>query len=189
MADINLLSTDSQKFNFAQKGVGLLIKALLVVLALVLLYYGYLWVQISRTNKAVQAAQVKTSQVEAEALTRKDRAEIVTRQGQLQSLDGLIKNHLYWSGLLPELARVSLKSASYTSFTAEAAGTLSLDVAVPTYADADKYIQVFNLPQFNQQFSDVKVLSIGKVQQGSTEQINMKLEVKFNPDFIRKTFK
>lgn len=187
MADINLLGSDSQKFNIAQTSAHLIVKILLGVLVVVILYYAYLRIQISRTQNSVRTLQAQTAAIEAEALNQKERGEVVTRQGQLQNLDSLIKNHLYWSPLLPELARVTLKSASYATFNADGTGVLNIDVTVPSYADADKYIQVFDLPQFNQQFSDVKILSINKVQEGNTVQIGMKLQLKFNPEFIRKT--
>lgn len=187
MADINLLGTDNSNYNFAKTGASLAVKILVGLLVLVLLYYGYLRWQVSRTENSIRDMQAKTSQVEADALGRPERGEVVTRQAQLQNLDSLIKNHLYWSGMLPQLARVTLKSASYAGLNADTNGTLSLDVIVPNYAEADKYIQVFDLPEFNQQFSDVKVLSINKIQQGSTVQVELKLQLKFNPDFIRKS--
>lgn len=187
MADINLLDNSaSDKPGYALAGAGIAVKILIGVLLLVVLYYGYLRLQSSRTQKAIDDLRVQTAQAESEALTRTERGEVVTRQGQLQSLDGLIKDHFYWSGLLPELARVTLKSASYASLQAMSTGTLNLDVIVPSYADADKYLQVFDLPQFNEQFSDVKVLSISKVQSGSTVATQLKIQLRFNPEFIKK---
>lgn len=187
MADINLLGTENQTTNYTRASASLIVKILAVVLVLVLVYYGYLRVQISRARATTQATLAKTQQFKAEALADKARGEVITRQGQLQALDKLIKGHLYWSGLLPELARVTLKSANYASLGADSAGTLTLDVLVPSYAEADKYLQVFDLPQFNAQFSDVKVLSISKVQQENSLKIDLKLQLKFNPDYIRKT--
>jgi len=187
MADINLLGNTNKGFSFARNGASMAAKILATVLVLVLLYFVFLRLQISQTTRAVNDAQAKTSEVESETLAGKDRGEVVTRQGQVQNLNNLLKSHVYWSGLLPELARVTLKSASYVGFTADTFGVMSVDVIVPTYADADKYLQVFDLPQFNQQFSDVKVLSISKIQSGSTVQTEMKLQLKFNPAFIHKT--
>ena len=110
---------------------------------------------------------------------------MITRQGQLQSVNGLIKNHMSWSYLLPELARVTLRSSSYTTISADSTGTLTMSVSAPNYSDLDQYLQVFNLPQFNQQFSDVKVLSVSKAQEGSNLTTQMRIELKFKPDFIR----
>jgi hypothetical protein len=188
MADINLLGVENQKTNFARTGAGLAVKVLVAIVIIVIGYYIYLRVQINRTRSAIKSAQAQTEKAKADALANKDRGELLTRQGQLQSLDKLIKGHLYWSGLLPELAGVTLKSSSYASFKADAAGTLTLDVLVPTYADADKYLQIFNLPEFNKQFSDVKVIAITKVQQETSVQIDLNLQLKFNPEFIRKTW-
>jgi hypothetical protein len=187
MADINLLGSDNQKTNFTQTSASLAIKILIGLLVLVILYYGFVKIRTSRARNSIVEVQSKTSQLKAEALGDKQRGELITRQGQLQNLEGLIKNHFYWSGLVPELARASLKSSSYTNFKMESSGVMSLDVVVPTYADADKYIQVFDLPQFSRQFSDVKVVSINKIQQGNSVQIELRLELKFNPAFIHKT--
>lgn len=189
MADINLLSTDNtHKFHFTQ-GAGLVVKVLIGVLVLIILYYGYLRWEINHTKSTTSALEAKTVKLTAEAMGRKDRDEIVTRQGQLQSLDGLIKNHVYWSDFLPELARVSLSSSTYASFLADATGVLDVTVVVPTYADADKYVQVFDLPQFNTQFSDLRILSMSKVQEVNLVATQLKLELKFNPNFIHKTLK
>lgn len=185
MPDINLLSTNSQHSSYANTGAGLAVKILGVLLVLVLLYWGYLAYAVSQAHKDLATMTAKTAQVQSDAMNRKERNELITRQGQLQSLDGLIKNHMSWSYMLPELARVTLRSSSYTTISVDTAGLLTMTVNAPNYSDLDEYLQVFNLPQFNQQFSDVKVLSINKTQEGSNLETQMRLQLKFNPDFIR----
>lgn len=188
MADINLLGGENKSsFNLGTTSASLAVKALVVVAVLVVLYYGYLRVQISRTRNSIQSTISKTNQLKSQAVSSKERGEVITRQGQLKNLNTLIKNHLYWSGMLPELARVTLKTASYSSITADSTGLLNMEVLVPDYTSADKYLQVFDLPQFNEQFSDVKVLSITKQQKDDQVQTSMKLQLKFNPEFIHKT--
>jgi predicted glycoside hydrolase/deacetylase ChbG (UPF0249 family) len=83
------------------------------------------------------------------------------------------------------LARVTLKSTSYASIQATAEGLLNVSITAPTYEDLDKYLQVFDLPQYNEQFSEVKILSITKTQDENSVQNEMKLQLKFNPAFIR----
>jgi hypothetical protein len=185
MADINLLSTTTQTSNTAEHSASLAVKILGGILILLLLFYGYTWLQMRRTQSALASVQTQMNRAQSEAINMKDRGQLITRQGQVQALDTLIKNHLYWSYLLPELARVTLRSASYSTIGADANGVLSLTVNLPSYAEADKYLQVFDLPQYSQQFSDVKVLSITKAQVGSTAQTQLKLQLKFNPEFIR----
>ncbi len=185
MPDINLLSTDNQESNYSSAGAGLVTKILGVVLIITLLYFVYLWFAVSQARKELASSIAKTSSAQNEAINRKERSELVTRQGQVQSLNLLIQNHLYWSYILPELARVTLRSSTYSNVSAGADGTLNLTVRAVEYSDLDQYLQVFNLPQFNQQFSDVKILAVSKAQQGSNLESEMRLELKFNPDFIR----
>jgi hypothetical protein len=185
MADINLLSTNNQSPVAAQHQASLVVKIIAVVLVLVVLYYGYLWYQASRVNNRIEYTQSQIGKTQAEALAMKERSALITRQGQLQTADTLVKNHVFWSYLLPELARVTLKSTSYATIAATSEGVLNLTVTAPSYADLDKYLQVFNLPQYNKEFSDVKVLSIIKAQDENTLSNEMKLQLKFNPAFIR----
>jgi hypothetical protein len=185
MADINLLSTNNESRGFRSKGAPLFVKILSVLLLLVVLYYGYLWFYSSRIQNQITEWKDKTAQVQAQAMNQKERKEVVTRQGQIQNLDQLIKNHVSWSYLLPELARVTLKSAVYSSISADEKGSLTLTVTAPNYADLDKYLQVFDLPQYNQQFSEVRILSINKIQNEDRVYTQMKIQLKFNPDFIR----
>lgn len=185
MADINLLSNNGGSSSFSKSRASWVVRILSVIMVLVILYYGYLFIAIRSSNNQLADWKSKTVQAQADAISRKDRAELLTRQGQLQNINTLIKDHMYWSYLLPELARITLKSANYTSIAADSKGLLTLTVTANSYSELDKYLQVFNLPEFNKQFSDVKVLSLTKSQENSTVQNTMNLQLKFNPDFIR----
>ncbi len=160
MPEINLLSTTKEQPKFSNAKASMSIKILSLLLLLTLAYFAYLWFAARQARADIATLNAKIAQKQSDVFSRKDRAELITRQGQLQNLNGLVKNHLYWSYLLPELARVTLKSSTYSTVTADSSGTLTMNVTAPTYEDLDKYLQIFNLPQFNQQFSDVKVLSL-----------------------------
>ena len=187
MADINLLqNSGNNKKPLTSVSASLAVKIAGLILILVLAYYAYLWFAHSRANKDLSAWTLKTSQAQSQAINEPGRQELITRQGQIKELDSLITHHVSWSYLLPELARVTLGSTTYANVSAKSDGTLQVTVNAPSYAELDKYLQVFNLPQFNQQFSDVKVLSITKAQEGSNLQTQMKLELLFNPQFIKR---
>nr|MDQ3018735.1 hypothetical protein [bacterium] len=102
-----------------------------------------------------------------------------------KELNILIKDHLYWSYILPELARVTLKSAKYTAIEAESTGKLNLTVSLASYDDLDKFLQIFDLPEYNQQFSNVKVMSLVKTQQEDVVETVARLQLTFNPAYIR----
>lgn len=190
MANINLLSTENTttSASFSRRLIGLLARLLALVLLALFAYYGYLIYDARNTSSKLQEVKEKTAQAQRDALGNKDRLELITRQGQLQGLDKLIKGHVSWSYLLPELARVSLRTASFASVEAAANGKMILTASLPDYKEVDKFLQIFDLPEYNEQFSDVKVMSVTKAQQGSILVTQLKIQLTFNPEFIKNRF-
>jgi hypothetical protein len=191
MANINLLSTTDNtgsSASISRRLAHLIARLLALVLLAVFAYYGYLQYSARSTAKDLKEVKDKTTQAQRDALGNKDRLELITRQGQMQNLDKLIKGHVSWSYLLPELARVSLRSASYASVEAASSGKMILTVSLPDYREVDKYLQIFDLPEYNEQFSDVKVMSITKAQQGTVLVTQLKIQLTFNPEFLKNHF-
>lgn len=184
MAQINLLDSE-QNTGFSKNSYGLLSKAMMVALVFVGLAYGYLYFSQTSTQKEINEVRNKTQTAQNEATNNTARDELLTRQGQLASLNPLIKNHVYWSGLLPELARISLRQSNYVSISAASNGNLILSVEMPTYADLDKFLQVFDLPEYNRQFSNVRTLSISKSAEEGQIAYVMRVQLTFNPEFIK----
>jgi hypothetical protein len=186
MADINLLQTPtSQTSTISSRSRVLLARVLMLVLVLIVAFYAWLQYDHWRTGKNIAATQASIATAQADALNNKARAEVVTRQGQLEELDSLLEDHMYWSYLLPELARVTLVSAKYTSIEANSAGTLTMSVTLPSYQDLEKYLQIFDLPEYNKEFSNVKILSINQTQVNNTLGTVVKLELTFNPKYLK----
>ncbi len=186
MSEINLLHNDSDGGgaggNFVATFVArLLLILLIVVLAAYAALYFYNWSAEKKLTKVKQQVQ----SLQTEALANTERNELVTRQEQLIELETLISKHVYWSYLLPELARVTLKSARYADIEAESTGELSLSVSLPTYADVEKYLQIFDLPEYNQQFSNVRVVGIDTIQKETSIETLLRLRLTFNPEFIK----
>lgn len=186
MSEINLLHSDpsvgGRSSSFAAKFIARII--LLLVVGVILLYaalYFYTWRNTSKIESVNQ--QVQTMQTEAMADT--ERNEVVTRQAQLIELETLIDNHLYWSYLLPELARVTLKSAKYTDIEAKSNGQLNLSVSLPNYGEVEKYMQIFDLPEYNQQFSNVRIIGIDTVQKETAIETLLRLQLTFNSEYIK----
>jgi hypothetical protein len=187
MSDINLLSSDSTGASSVNNGLlsRILARLILILLIAAVGIYVLLFIVNYTSNNSLKTTQQKIDTLQAQALASKDRNELVTRQEQISQLDNLIDQHSYWSYLLPELARVSLKSAKYTDISATSDGTLKLSIVLPSYADIEKYMQIFDLPEYNQQFSNVRIVGIDSVQNESSIETKLRLQLTFNPSFIK----
>lgn len=186
MADINLLTTEVTTGVSLTRRTGVIVARLLAVLLILLIgLYLFLFIRVRSTDSSIIATQQKTRQAQQEALNNKDRQQLVIRQAQLQHIDTLLKDHLYWSYLLPELSRITLQSAHYATLEVDSTGKLAMNVSVPNYAELDKFLQVFDLPEYNSQFSNVKVLSITKAQEGELITLQARVQLTFNPAFIK----
>jgi hypothetical protein len=187
MSEINLLHTDSADSSGVNNGLAatLLARLLLLLVILAIVFYAVLYFYNWQSNRTLTSVNSQIKSLQTEAVKNKDRNELVTRQEQLTKLETLIDKHLYWSYLLPELARVTLKSAHYTNITAKSDGKLQLSVSLPSYADVEKYMQIFDLPEYNQQFSNVRIVGIDTVQKETNIETLLRLELTFNADYIK----
>ncbi len=186
MAEINLLQShtvnDQPSTGFALRVIARLLTIILIV---VLIIYGLLFFYNWSAQKKLVATRNDIDTAQHKALESKDRNELIIRQEQLTSLETLLDNHVYWSYLLPELARVTLKSAHYTEVNAQKDGSLDLTVNLPNYEEIEKYLQIFDLPEFNQQFYDVRVLGINNIQTDNAIETQMRVKLTFNPEYIK----
>lgn len=186
MPQINLLGQENTHRNAALTRLPVyLVRFFIVIFIVVIVYWGYLYVRVKLVVNQVALAQADIIRIQKETLADKNRRELLVRQGQLSALDKLLKDQQYWSKFLPELARVTLKSASYLSFSAGKDGIARMGVTVPSYREFDEFLQVFDLPQFNSKFSDVTVSSIGKYQQGDTQSIRFDVAMHYDPSFLK----
>jgi hypothetical protein len=188
MAEINLLGASEKPKGLSLSGlVPIANKGLAVLLLLILAYYGFLIYKGSKIVSDTEAVNVEIGELQNKLLNDPNRNELLTRQSQLKDLQRLAKNHFYWSILLKELPKMNLKTASLLNFTANGQAQASLVVAVPSYADLDKFMQVFDRPEVNKTFTDIKIKSVTKTEQESKLLIKAKIELKHRLDFIKKT--
>lgn len=185
MAQINLLKQTSSDTNFLDAGPKILARALAIILALLVVYYIWLFIDLNRTENKTLETRAKINADKQLALDMPNRDEFLTRQLQLKGLEGLIGGHPYWSQLLPELSRVTLKNASYKSLTAGSGGEVALSVSVPTLADMSKYMEIFDLPEFNQNFSNIRIGSFSKVQDKTSTSIQFQVKMEYSPELIQ----
>lgn len=164
---------------------GIFVKIMLVAALGVLAYYGWLVMQNKKVVKEVAEIKAEHAQNIATAMNLKKRDEVLTRQAQLKEFNSLLAGHLYWSNVLPELAKVTLKYAKYTNLRASADGTLELGVTVPTLDDLDKYLQVFDQAKFNENFSDIRIGGFSKVTDETGSQIKFDARMKYNGNLLK----
>jgi hypothetical protein len=187
MAQINLLKQSSAPNNLWQVVPKFLVKFFAVVLIGLIAYYAWLYFQFKSIENKIEASLIQINSDRQEALNSPQRDELLTRQSQLKYLDGIISQHLYWSQLLPKLANVTLKKAAYVNLNMGSVGKLTLSVNVPTLADMDKYLQIFDLPEVNKYFSDVRIGSYHKVLGKTSESISFEVNMQYNPSILQYT--
>lgn len=186
MPQINLLGQDTKRYSeqFA-RGPLYAVRFFVFVFVVLIGVWGFLFIRTRMVNKLADTTQADIIAQQKKILSDERRRELLVRQGQLDSANRLLVSHEYWSRLLPELARVTVKTASYISFLAEANGQAHLKVTVPTYKDFDLYLQVFDLPEFNKVFSQVSVSSVSKFLQGDTQSVRFDVALKYNEEFLK----
>lgn len=185
MAQINLLKQSAPQTDLWEKAPHIIVKFLAVALLLTLAGYGWLYVSAKQEGQKIVSQQQQLSDEQNKALGMKNRDELLTRQQQLKEYSGLVDKQIYWSQLMPVLASSTLKTAVYNSLKVTPDGRVDLDVSVPTLQDLDKYLQVFDLPEYNKNFNNVRISSFSKVQNAKGTQIRFEVSFNYNPDIIK----
>ncbi len=187
MPQINLLKQQKATSGDAlQTIVSILVKLLAVVLIGVILYYGYIFYQIRAKNAEISKLNGEIQQVQKDLASIPGKEELYTRQQQLQQLVSLTSGHTYWSSLLPALAKVTLKSAHYVTISARQDGSISMSVTVPSTEELDKFLQIFDLSEFNQNFYNIKIGSLGKNQVDGQVMTQFDVNMQYNRGILQK---
>jgi hypothetical protein len=182
--EINLLKQNTVSDSYVYLLPKIISRFLLFVLLGCVVYYGWLLFQINSTTASIEKTQQELQEVRTQANNQTNRDELLTRQLQLGQVETLINSHIFWSGFFPELAKVTLKTATYTSLKASTAGEVSLVVTVPNLSELDKFLQVFNNPKYNTNFYNVRIGEFHKVQHDNGTAINFDIRMNFNPAIL-----
>lgn len=187
MAQINLLSNQSAKQQLPWHTLlAIVVKILSGIVIVMLAAWGYFFYAHRSTEKEIFDTQnvIKST---SETLSKlPERRELIARQGQLKAFNGQLAAQPHWSTFLTtRLSPVTLKTSRYVSINAQDDGRLRLSVSVPTYADLDKFLQIFDLPELNKVFSDIKVTSLSKSQVGDALDIRFDVSMKYDPTAIQ----
>lgn len=81
---------------------------------------------------------------------------------------------------------MTLKTASYDSMQVNPAdSSLQLTAEVPSLQELDKYMQVFDLPEFNNYFSNVRIGSFGTTQSASGNAVRFTVVMNYDPSLVQ----
>lgn len=189
MAEINLLKQNKTDFVKNFQALSALVYALIVVIIGIFSYYGWLVYDFKKVEKQIVLTQEKITQQKQALSAIPKRDEILTRQAQVKELDALINKHVYWSKIIPALAKITLKEAKYLSFQAGEDGSISLSVRVPNMVELDKFFQAFNISKLNKYFSDLKIGGITKLITKEGEFVSVDVKLFYNKDLLKYDFK
>lgn len=185
MAQINLLKQSASAGHAWETGPKIFVRIFVALLIALVAYYAWLFFSIKNAAAQIVTLQNQISADKQTALSTPDRDQLLTRQLQIKDLQGIIAGHLYWSQLFKPLADVTLKTASYSSLRVGTDGGLTMNVTVPTLTDLDKYMQVFDLPQFNKNFSEVHISGFNKIQGKNSTAIQFSVKMKYEQALIK----
>jgi hypothetical protein len=186
---INLLKQTRNTTGFPERFPHYLAMFFVVVLLGILGYYTWLFVRIRFVTNETAAVEATIRSNQAKIVNFERHHELLTRQGQLKELTALIQNHIHWDFFLPELARITLNTASYTQVGVLSDGNVSLNVTVPDYRNVDKYLQVFDSPFFNEHFSNVSIGSLSQTQSDEGLVTTFDAQMKFNTGMLKYNFR
>lgn len=184
MAQINLLK-QNQPSSFSRFGIFPILNYVAIAGILALLgFYGWEYFQNKQADKKNQELASVILQQKQELSSISNRDELFSRQAQLKGYDELIAAHPYWSQVLPELAKVTLKRASYMSIKIDNQGIMDLSVQVPTMADLEKFLQVFDSAKLNKYFRDLRISGISKIQDEAENYIKVDVQLKYDASLL-----
>lgn len=185
MAQINLLKQKQASSSDALQTItSLVVKFLVALLVGLIAYYAFLLYRTSSEAKKAVSLEQQISDKGKQLASRPERNELLTRQQQLKELNTLVSAHPYWSGMLPAMAKVMLTTANVVSFKALQDGTIAMTVTVPNISDVERFLQVFDLPEFNNNFYNIRIGSLGKSQSGDSLLISFDVRMNYNPALL-----
>lgn len=185
MPEINLLANNNSRSGVGDTLALLLVRALAVVLIMLMLFFVFVFFSNRSVNTKIEKTSVQIQQDQDEIAKNSDRQRLLTRQAQLKEAKVIISNHVYWSRFFGDLAKSTLQTARFGSFASEADGTVMASVIVPDYATLDKFLQVFDLPAYNGNFSDIKIVSIAKAAGSEINELDARIRFRYNTESLK----
>lgn len=184
MSEINLLQSNNDQYAKNQTNKVLNFISILL-LVLVVVAYAALFFLVKNVEKSNVAYAEEKESIQQNIMGSVAYPQFVSHQVKLKNLEGLLKSHLGWCSILPSFGNVTLKTAVYNKFDANADGSATISGVVPDFQELAKLIQGFqhNDDQF---VKDVKLVNVGL---GSAEknEIQYTINVTFNKEVLQKS--
>ncbi len=160
MQEINLLQTRTRVISTTQAWENqskiFLIILWLALLGLAIAGGGLFYLTNQAETKSASVTQTNT-QLENQLLQKQGSLnEAKVLQAQLQNLDQLISNHIYISGLLNEIEKMTYQKAQYLTMNASENGTVRLEGRTASYTDLGRLLLGLST---GEQFTNVKLLT------------------------------
>jgi hypothetical protein len=184
MAEINLLKTPGSERNIFQDLSSWLVKILVVLALAVIGYYGYVFFKVKATTKEIGEIQQDIEKNKVEALSLPGRDEFLLRQSQLKDFAALTGAHIYYSKLIPALAKVTYKLANYSGINITTQGKISMQATVPSLADLDKFLQVFDDSEVSKNFYNVRVGGFSQIEVSEGKAYIFTVQMDYNPAIL-----
>lgn len=187
MADINLLGLEKKQPTLPWQTLSTIIfRLLMVVLVLVFVTWGGLYYLTKASQNQIFDTQNAIKEQTAKLADLPERKQVLARQAQLKAYNSVLSEQAHWSYFLTsKLAPVTLNSARYVSINTDNEGRIHMNVSVPSYVDLDKFLQIFDYPELNKVFTDIKVTALSKSQVGDKTEIRFDVSMQYNPQAIR----
>ncbi len=179
MPEINLLTNSGPQSSIGSTLASMMSKAFGVVLVLLLLYWGYVLFAVHTTKNNIAEASAAIKQDQQDIIQNGGRDEVLTRQAQVKQASTLINNHVYWSRFFSDIAKATLKTAAYGTFAADEKGVITASVIIPDYQSLDQFLQVFDLPAYNGNFNNVRIVSVSKSQEENTDLLDARIRFEY----------
>jgi hypothetical protein len=187
MAQINLLRQNNSPEKKLGNITGIAVKLLVVAVFGVLGYYGFLYAQVSKINKQIMSVREVIAKEESKLSQLERRDELALRQSQLKEMEKIINSHVYWTTLLPELAKITLKpdKGYFTAVKILADGNVNVSLRSSSLEDIDKFLQAFDLPEVYKNFRNVSISSINRELVDESIERSLEVSFQYNPDLLK----
>src|SRR4051812_31708961 len=116
MSDINLLQSNKTESHDSSKLIQVLNIVGMVILVLALIAAAVVYFGSRSTAKKISDLNDKVAQARTSIQTIAAYPVLVSEQTKIKDLKILLDKHLDWSQVLPDIFKVTLKSASYSKF-------------------------------------------------------------------------
>lgn len=153
---VNLLPLDFLKQLSPSRRISGLLRAALFSFIVIGIIYGAMV-----SYQSYFIIQTKNNQVEITRLENEIRTygtlqnKINSTNDQLEAVNQLLDQHIYWSNVFTMLEKYTLPNVYYTSFSGNTGGAISLQAATTDYASISRQVHIFS-----EQTNEVQSVSV-----------------------------